>query len=793
MSLTPTPPFSEPKLEIDPLTRRKFIKTGLASLGGLFVGAKIAWPGVASRDENGEEDRTPADDKSGAWLNAWVGISSDGEVHLMVDKAEMGQGIMTTLATLVAEELDLDPTKIRLHFAPSQSKFGNPKLYGAQLTGGSTSIAASWSPLREAAAAVRELLIEAAAKQSKKPASNYQISDLHVVDKASGQKIGFAELVAEAAKLPVPKKPRCKTPAEYRLLGRPQQRLDSRDKITGKAGFGIDVGTETRADLLTCVILRSPVRNGRLKSFSPASSSRSSVRHLVKLKGGLAILADSFWEALEASKEFTPIWDFSHTPLPSTKAIRRDYLAKSTVKGSSISIDHPGRLLAPSDAEMRKEILNTANGGVHATYELPYTPHSTMEPMNCTAHVRAGRCDIWVPTQAPGGAQEIAAQITGLSTKNVHVHSTYLGGGFGRRIYLDFIAEAVEVSKQVGKPVKVMWTREDDFQNDYYRPAATHTLSGAAKADSTISHWHHHVVTQSIMQYTAEAFADSITVHMLPNEVVKIVTELLTGFFRGGIWHPGFADPTSFEGILTDSGDLGLTNLRKKAMSYPIANFMVEGTFADPTVPIGFWRSVGHSHTAFAIESFIDELAHSAGVDPFEFRGKLLAKANATRPLAVLELVARKSNWGSKLPSGVFRGIAYHQSFDSYNAQVIEIKMENGLPKVLRVVSAVDCGFVLNPDLAAAQVESAVIFGLSAALKQEITLKNGVVEQTNFHQCDLLRMHECPVIETYFVPSTLPPTGIGEICVPAVAPALANAVFAATGTRYRKLPITPLT
>ena len=759
-------------------TRREFLRTSAVAAGGFLIGAKVSLAkGLLGRGPAAAE---------GAWVATWVGITGDGAVYLYFAKAEMGQGVLTTLTAIVGEELGVNPAQIQVQPAPIDKAFGNPKMFGEMVTGGSTTIASTFNPgsgslsLRQAAAAAREMLVAAGAKALRASASDCQLRNGQIVDTKTGRSVPLQQIVGAASKLRVPDSPKLKDPSQFQFLGKAQPRRDLADKVTGKAVYGIDVQSTASGRPLDCVVIHCPVKGGLLKnpgSYDPDTG-------LIPLKNALAVTAPlkrretqipTFWETLTRARALEPEWDLSKSLKPDTSQIRETYLKASQGEGDPV---YP--LIT---------LFGVPVGAVQATYELPYLPHATMEPMNCTADVRKDGADIWAPTQVPGAVREITAAITGLSLDKVTVHPLYLGGGFGRRCYLDYVAEAVQVSKVVGRPVKVTWTREDDFQNDYYRPAMTHAISGTVAPDgNSIATWRHHVVGQSMLQYAAKVLADGLPVD-LPDWGEKLVTGALSGFFRN--LTNVIADPMSYDGLLTETSDISLTHPPfQPHLPYKIDKFEVRGTKPDPDpkVPVGFWRSVGHSHTAFAIESFVDELAHSVGVDPYQLRLKLLADAKVARNRRVLMLAAEKAGWGSPAP-GVFQGIAQHECFDTYTSHVVEIVKDQGSFRVQRVVVAVDCGFVLDPDIVTAQVEGGVIFGLTAALKQEIALSEGVVQQANFDDSDLLRIHECPKIEVYFAGGSDPATGIGEAAVPGVAPALANAVFAAFGKRVRALPI----
>ncbi|MEQ1878545.1 MAG: molybdopterin cofactor-binding domain-containing protein, partial [Bdellovibrionia bacterium] len=549
-------------------------------------------------------------------------------------------------------------------------------------------------------------------------------------------------------------------------------------------------------------VIRAPFIGAKVKSFD-ASGARGA-KHVLKITRGVAVLADTYWQAKKAAENVKVEWDLSKVLKVDTEKLRGDY-ARMAKSGGAIAAKNPiwktsGQLGREFDKKATEGAAKSQSGGktLDQLYELPYLPHATMEPMNCTADVRPDGCEIWAPTQGPAAAREIASQITKLKHDQIKVTTTFLGGGFGRRIYQDYVAEAVEASQAVGAPVKIIWSREDDFQNDFYRPMMTHYVR-AAFDENGISHWLHNIAGQSILSYGANVFINSLLPNLTPTAAVEFFGVVAGGLFRA--WNPDLPwplnkvaaiDMSSVEGVAGPIGNGILENIPgKRYVPYKIDNFITEYAHKETGVPVGFWRSIGHSHSAFVVETVVDEMAASVKVDPYKFRLSLLEKNDSKKHAAVLRLAAEKAGWGTALPNGVFRGIAQHQSFHSYCAQVVEISMNGPAVKVRRVVVAIDCGFVLNPDIAVAQAESAVIFGLSAALKQAITFKDGAVQQSNFHDSDILRMFEAPVIEVHFVQydSSVTPTGMGEICVPPTAPALCNAIFAATGKRLRRLPV----
>jgi CO/xanthine dehydrogenase Mo-binding subunit len=546
-----------------------------------------------------------------------------------------------------------------------------------------------------------------------------------------------------------------KDPVSFTRIGKSIDRLDSRPKVDGSGVYGIDVALP---GMLTAVIVRPPVRGGTIRTFDAAAArARRGVIDVVQIPEGIAVVAEGYWEASTAAELLAISWDDG----PGARIDSTD-LDQRYVRLAREASGKPVRKTGDAHAALKRgEVLE-------AVYRAPYLAHATMEPQNATAWIRDGRCEIWAPTQSAGITQWRVAEAIGFDLDDVAVHTTMIGGGFGRRGLVDYAVEAARVAQRVNRPVKVIWSREDDQANDWYRPMAVHRLRGSVEGGE-IKGWLHRVVTQSILASEGGDFAGAL----VPNRTSRAVRRLISTsaprmFARGTV-----ADKTSTEGA--------------HDLPYAIPNLRVELTTVEVGVPVGFWRSVGHSHTAFATECFLDELIHKTGKDPFEVRRALLAKH--PRHKAVLELAAQKAGWGKPLPAGVGRGIAVHASFHSFCAQVIEASVEGKQVRVHRVVLAIDCGRVINPGLVAAQAESAVIFGLSAALEQQITFKAGRVQETNFHTYRSLRMHQCPVIETHIVPSTEEPSGLGEPGVPPVAPALCNAIFAATGKRIRTLPI----
>jgi isoquinoline 1-oxidoreductase beta subunit len=665
--------------------------------------------------------------------NAWLRISTDGMVTLVVDRSEMGQGVYTALPTLLAEELDASWDKIRVEQAGAAQEYFN-SIFPVQATGGSTSVAAAWKPLREAGAKARSMLVTAAAETWAVSPAECHTEPGTVVHGPSRRKMSYGELAERAAKVPVPDKVTLKEAKDYRYIGTPVPRLDIPDKITGKAGFGIDVEVP---GMLVGVVARCPVFGGKAKGWDEAAALQvPGVKKVVHLTSGIAVLADGYWPARKGREALKVIWDEGPGAGWSTETMRTEMATLAR---------------RPGVVARKQGTAGVVRGDRQVTgaYEAPYLAHACMEPMNATAQVEADRCTVWAPTQYQcgpafgGGVQEVAGKIAGIDPSKVTVHTTFLGGGFGRRFMQDFVSEAVEASKLAAVPVKIVWTREDDIQHDFYRPSTHVALAGSVGADGTISGLTARIVCPSI-------------------------NAALFGAPRTAV------DDNAVEAI--------------KNCPYDIPNVMVDVVHPDWAVPVGFWRSVGSSQNGFVIESFIDELAWAAEQDPVAFRAALLGAK--PRHLGVLRLAAEKAGWGTPLPAGKARGVAVVESFNSYVAEVAEVSLNaDRTPKVERVVAAVDCGTVVNPDIVRAQVESAIVYGLAAALHEEITIEKGRVVQSNFHDYPLLRMGEMPVVEVHLVPSPESPTGIGEPGTPPIAPAVCNAIYALTKQRIRRLPI----
>ena len=706
------------------VNRREFLKKSAAGGAGLVIGFYL--PGKYEALAG-----TPPKDPTA--INAWVQVAPDDTVKLLIDKSEMGQGISTALTMILADELDLDWKKIKTEFAPAAPQYFNP-VFGLQGTGGSSSVRGSWEPLAKAGAAAREMLISTAAKRWGVDAGACHTENSAVVNTASGKRLGYGSLVDEALEMPVPAAPKRKDAKDYKFIGKPTKRIDSREKVNGKAEFGIDVRLK---GIEHAVVARCPVFGGKVKSFDATKAKAvRGVKSVIEISTGVAVVADNTWAAMEGRRALGIVWDEGPGAKNSSEAIRKLYQERMEQTGA----------IARKDGDADAALANAAKK-VEAVYEVPFLAHATMEPMNCTADVRADSCDIYAPTQFQTFSQMTGAKITGLKPEQVRIHTTYLGGGFGRRAEQDFILEAVELSKTVGAPVQVTWSREDDMQHDFYRPAVLVKLSGGLDGTGTLAAWKSRVVGPSIM------------------------SRFFPGSVKNGI------DETAVEGITT--------------LKYAVPNFFVDYVMTEPGVPVGFWRSVGNSHNGYIAECFVDEMAKAGGKDPVEFRRTLLAKE--PRLLGVVNLAAEKAGWNKPLPAGHYRGVAVVESFGSFVAEVAEISLDRNAKtvQVRKVVAAVDCGRYVNPETIRAQTEGGIIYGLTAALKGEITIANGAVEQSNFNDYDLVRINEAPQIEVHIVDSKEAPGGIGEPGTPPIAPAVCNAIFAATGKPVRRLPIQP--
>lgn len=675
-----------------------------------------------------------------ATINAFVRIHANDIVTLVMPRVEMGQGTYTSLSMLLAEELEVDPERVQLEHAPANDKLYAPTQGGQQVTGGSDSVRSAWLPMRQAGAAARTMLIAAAAQAWEVEASTCTANNGAVLHAASGRRATYGELAARAAQMPIPTDIPLKKPEQFRIIGSGMKRLDGPAKVNGSAQFGIDIKL---AGLRVATVAASPVFGGRVKSVDKqAAMAVRGVRQVVRLDDVVAVVADHMGAARKGLAAAKVAWNDGPAAGYSTQTMI-DELAKASLQDGATARKEGDVAAVRKDVASKK-----GHRTLEAIYQQPLLAHATMEPMNCTVHLRADSCEIWVGTQVPTRAQAAAAEAAGLPKEKVQVHNQLLGGGFGRRLEVDFIAQAVRIAREVKGPVKVIWSREEDMQHSAYRPYHYNRLSATLDAQGRPIAWHHRVTGSSIMaRFAPAAFKDNIDVDAI----------------------------------------------RDAAGPYAFPNVLVQYVRQEPKLPgflTSWWRGVGHMQNAIPVESFIDELARAAGQDAIAFRKPLLD--THPRAVRVLETLAEKSGWSGPLPKGRGRGMALTFAFQTYAAQVVEVSVDaDGNVKTERVVTVVDCGRVVSPGSVEAQVQGGTIFGLSAALFGNISIKDGRVEQSNFHDYRVLRMNEMPVMETHIVPSTEDPTGIGEIATVVITPALLNAIHDATGKRIRSLPMTP--
>ncbi len=711
------------------MKRREFLKAGAALGGGLLISLYV--PEFVSAARAGADSAAKP-----AALNAFVRIGTDETVTVISNHSEMGQGIYTSLPMLLNEELEADWARVRVESCPVEAVY-NHTVFGMIMTGGSTTTNSEYDRFRKMGAMARIMLIAAAAQSWNVDPQTCHAEKGFVVHAASGRRASYGSLAEAASAIAPPKDIPLKDPKDFTLVGKPTHRLDTPSKTNGTAQFGLDVYIP---GMLTAVVARAPVFGGKVASFNADKAKAiAGVVNVVQVPSGVAVIAKGFWPAKLGREKLEITWDDGPGAALSTVEMREMFSAMSKTPGLvARKVGDPAAALAGAAMTITAE------------YEVPYLAHCMMEPLNTVVDLHEDRCEIWTGSQFQTGDRAAAAKVAGLKPEQVTLHTTLLGGGFGRRANpaSDFVSEATEVAKAAKAPVKVVWTREDDIRGGWYRPMwYDHFVAGLDASGNPVA-WTHTIVGQSIMAGTLfEAFG-----------------------IKGGI------DSASVEGAAD--------------ILYGIPNLQVDLHSPKNEVPVQWWRSVGHSHTGFSVEAFLDEVAHAGGKDPYQLRRTLLA--NQPRMLAVLDLAAQKANWGGPLPAGHARGIATHFSFDSYVAQVAEVSVEkDGTVRVHRVVAAVDCGRTVNPDTVKGQLEGGIIFGLTATLKTEITLEKGRVQQRNFNDYPMVRMFESPAIEVYIVPSTEHPTGVGEPGVPPVASAVANAIFAATGKRVRRLPIKP--
>lgn len=698
------------------ISRRTFLKTGAVAVTGLAIGGYYTL-------ESGPVIQLVKLD--GFNPNIWLNIRPDNTVTVTVAKAEMGQAVMTAIPMLVAEELDADWSLVGYRQAPVTPEYGN------QSTGGSSSIRDNWEIMRQTGAVARQLLITAAAHRWQVTAESCTTAASFVYHPDGKQKFSYGELSTAASKLPIPETVKLKEPDKYSIIGASPARIDIPSKINGAAKFGID---QQRPNLLYAAIKHSPAFDASVAQINDSEIVQDpDVVKVVNLGSSVAVVAKKYWSAHKAVNKLSVQWTSGTQPHFDSEYLR-ELAMKNLDSPNGINLERGNVTAAMASTQ---KILT-------ADYELPFQAHATMEPMCCTAHVENGKCEVWAPTQTPNRAHWAAAnaaftglrakyhktisRITGEPSNSVAIHSTLMGGGFGRRRSQDFVHEAVTISREVNAPVKLIWSREEDMQHDFYREWSFHRIEAGIGDDGLPIALHHRLTGPAVRSWGSHD-----TPYTIPNIVVQAIP-LETNY-----------------------------------------------------VPLGSWRALAHTYNAYVTETFLDEIAAAGGHDPVDMRDRLLG--DATRHRNVLHLAAEKAGWGKPLSDGHFHGVALHSSFGSYVAQVAQISITDGIIKVHKVVCAVDCGLPINPDQIAAQLESAVVFGLTAALKSAISIKDGRVEQSNFHDFPLLRFDEMPSVETHIIRSTESPSGIGEPGVPPIAPAVANAVFAATGKMPRKLPI----
>ena len=703
-------------------SRRTFLVTGAAAGGGLLLGVYLP-RSIRAMAQVADETLAP---------NAFVRIKPDDSITLVMPQVEMGQGTYTSMSMLIAEELEVALEQIGAEAAPPNDKlYANP-LLGFQVTGGSTSVPGFWEPLRRAGATARVMLIEAAASQWGVDAALCRAEKGDVVS-PTGERLKYGALVEAASKLPVPDKVRLKAPEEFTLIGTPAKRIDTPEKVNGKAKFGIDAMVP---GMKFATVAACPVLGGKVKSVDDSKTlAIAGVRQVVRIDNAVAVVGDNMWAAMQGLQALYIEWD---------EGLNANVTTESIVAQMARASENNG-VVARTDGDFAKA-LPAATKKIEAVYEMPFLAHAAMEPMNCTVHVTKDSCDIWVGIQVVSRAQATAAEVTGLPPEKIQVHNHLIGGGFGRRLDVDGITQAVAIARQVEGPVKIVWSREEDIQHDVYRPYYYDRFTAGLDAQNKLIAYHHRVTASSILAR----------------------------------WAP----PAFVDGLDADAVDGAA-----KQMPYGIPNILVDYVRDEPPgLTTGWWRGVGPTHNVFVVESFVDELAAETKTDPVEFRRSMLT--SQPRVLGVLNLAAEKAGWGSPLAEGVGRGVSVQFAMGSYLSQVAEVEVsKEGEVKVRRVVCAVDCGQMVNPDTIIAQIEGGIIFGLGAALWSEITLQGGRVEQRNFNDYRVLRINETPVIEVHLVKNGEAPGGIGEPGTIGIAPAVANAIFAATGKRIRKLPI----
>ncbi len=699
------------------MDRREFIKISSTAGSGLILGFYL--PNKLQGKSLESKIFQP---------NAWINVQPDNYVKIMVGKSEMGQGVITSLPMIIAEEMDLDWSKVIVEKAPAdRSK------YGSQMTGGSNSISSSFMKLRKAGATAREMLVTAASEYWGVPENECTTNSSKVFHEKTNKKISYGELATKAGQQLIPKNPTLKNSKNFSIIGKNMSRKDTLPKINGTAEFALDIKLD---GMVYATVVHSPIFGGKVISFEKNSlDGINGILDVFEIESGIAIVGDNTWTVLKAARKIKINWSEGEAKGVNTNQITEELMKASKKRGGVVRRE--GNV---------KRALKSSENILEAIYQSPFQAHATMEPMSCTISVEETKCQIWVGTQNPNGALKTVSKLTGLKKEQIEVNVTYLGGGFGRRSSNDFVKESVEIANIVKKPIKLTWSREEDMQNDYYRPASLHVMKGAIDQKKNLTVWKHRITAPSIL------FSQLVTIPFPFKEKLDLI---------------------STEGA--------------KHIPYQIPNMQVDYQMTKTDIPLGFWRSVYSSQNAFANECFMDELAEKAGKDPINFRLELLPENS--RDASVIELVADRSGWKSFSNGPIYQGFSSHKSFGTWVAQVARVSVENNQIKVHEVHCALDCGLVINPNIVKTQISSAIIYGLSATLKSKITIDDGKVVESNFDDFDVIRMDETPKIKVYLVDSDKPPKGVGEPGLPPIAPAVTNAVYAATGKRFRQLPI----
>jgi isoquinoline 1-oxidoreductase subunit beta len=710
-----------------PVSRRQFVTVLAAGGGGLLLGYRV---------EAAQRAASPASTAATSFTpNAFIRIPPDSRVTLIMPQAEMGQGVYTSLSMLLAEELEVAPEQIQFEHAPPDNTLYANQVFGEQMTGASSSVRAFYEPLRRAGATARTMLVAAAAASWNVDAASCRAHNGIVTHTPTRRTLTYGALATRAAALPVPAKVTLKAPKDFTLIGTPAKRLDSPSKVNGTAKYGIDVRLP---GMLIATVSASPVLGGTVAGLDDQKAKAvPGVRQIVRLDDAVAVVADHMWAAKQGLAALAIRWDDGPNANLSTADIVQGLAKASETAG----------VTARKDGDPERALAGAAKK-VEAVYQAPFLAHAAMEPMNCTVHVRKDSCEVWTGSQVLSRARAAAAEVTGFPLEKVIVHNHFLGGGFGRRLEVDYVAQAVRIAQRVDAPVKVVWTREEDVQHDVYRPYYYDRLAAGLDQQGTPVAWTHRIVGPAIIaRYLPAAFKDGKDIDAIDGAVQ----------------------------LLYDIPAIQVEHVRHE----------------EPVLNTGFWRGVGVTHNNFVVESFVDELAVASAQDPVAFRRALLSKS--PRALAVLGLAAREGQWGKPIPRGRGRGVSLlYSDWGSYLAQVADVEVTgSGDVRVHRIVCAVDCGQIVNPDIVKAQIESGIVYGISAALWGEVTLNNGRVEQSNFHNYRVLRMNEAPSIEVYLLRNGEAPGGIGEPGTAVTAAALNNAIYAATGKRLRKLPLQP--